>query len=308
MMTDDFFALPRDDWQHSGLNDQQARILAATETASVAQRWADELARHDIQVINLNDSAYPERLKRILEKSAPPILAMWGNLQLLDSPAVGWCGSRHASEQGIAFTEDTVEQAVERGITVVSGAAKGIDTAAHRTALANGGTTIVVAPEGILGFRLRTEIKEFASPANTLIVSEFQPNAHWSAANAMTRNHTLIGLSNALIVVESGLQGGTFEAGQFALKTTVPLFVAEYAQPSESAVGNSYFIQRGATPIRRSPQTQRAGLQRLFDDILTHYDDLKQAPAPSLVQGALFADLATADLVSASREVDQARK
>ena len=68
----------------------------------------------------------------------------------------------------------------------------------------------------------------------------------------------------------------------------MPLFVAEYAQPSDSAVGNAYFIQRGATPIRRSPQTQRAGLQRLFDDILTHYDDLKQPPAPALVQGALF--------------------
>ena len=204
MTLKDFLSLPRNDWQHSGLNDHQAEILAAAETASAAQRWADELAQHDIQVINLHDAAYPERLKRVLGKSAPPILASWGNLRLLHTPAVGWCGSRHASEQGIGFTEDTVQQAIEREITVVSGAAKGIDTAAHRTALASGGSTIVVAPEGILNFRLRSEIKKLASAANTLIVSEFQPNARWSTANAMTRNHTLIGLSNALIVVEFG--------------------------------------------------------------------------------------------------------
>ena len=111
----------------------------------------------------------------------------------------------------------------------------------------------------------------------------------------MTRNHTLIGLSNALIVVESGLKGGTFEAGRFALKAKVPLFVAEYAQPSELAVGNTYFIQRGATPIRRNPRTRRAGLQRLFDNILAHYDDLKEPTASLPVQGGLFADLALVD-------------
>ena len=104
----------------------------------------------------------------------------------------------------------------------------------------------------------------------------------------MTRNHTLIGLSNALIVVESGMQGGTYEAGSFALKAGVPLFVAEYAQPSESAAGNAYFLQHGATPIRCSQEEQRAGLQHLFEEILTHYDNLKRPPASDVVEGMLF--------------------
>lgn len=291
----DYLTMSPNEWRSSGLSDQQASALAAQTTITQAEHWAGALTRQGIQVIGPHDAEYPERLTRILGKLAPPVLAIWGNQRLLSQPAVGWCGSRHASEQGIAFTEDTVEQAVARGITVVSGAAKGIDTAAHRTALAASGTTIVVAPEGILNFRLRSEVKELATPANTLIISEFQPNARWSTANAMTRNHTIIGLSNALIVVESGLQGGTFEAGQFALKARVPLFVAEYAQPSERAAGNAYFIQRGATPIRRSPQTQRASVQRLFDDILGHFDDLQKPPEPVLVQGALFADAPALD-------------
>lgn len=288
----DYLALSPNDWRRSGLSDQQVSALAAQTTISQAERWADLLARRDIRVISLHGPEYPERLKRILGKLAPSVLAVWGCQRLLNQPAVGWCGSRHASEQGIAFTEDTVEQAVAQDITVVSGAAKGIDTAAHRTALANGGTTIIVAPEGILNFRLRSEIKELVTSTNTLIISEFQPNARWSAANAMTRNHTIIGLSNALIVVESGLTGGTFEAGQFALKTRTPLFVAEYAQPSERATGNSWFIQRGATAIERGVNTQRANVQHLFDRILAHYDVLKQPTAAPLVQGALFADTA----------------
>lgn len=288
----DYLAMAPSDWRRSGLSDQQTTALAAQTTITQAERWADLLLRQGIQIIGLHDAGYPERLQRVLGKSAPPILAAWGNLRLLNQPAVGWCGSRHASDQGIAFTEDTVEQAVALGITVVSGAAKGIDTAAHRTALANDGMTIVVAAEGILNFRLRSEVKELATSTNTLIISEFQPNARWSAANAMTRNHTIIGLSNALIVVESGLTGGTFEAGQFALKTRVPLFVAEYAHPSERAAGNAWFIQRGAAPIGHSPDTRRANVQRLFDRILAHYDDLKQPAAAPLVQGTLFADMA----------------
>ena len=172
------------------------------------------------QVINLHDAAYPERLKRVLGKLAPPILAIWGNLRLLDTAGrrLVWLAPRLRARH--RFHGRHGEQAVEREITVVSGAAKGIDTAAHRTALASGGSTIVVAPEGILNFRLRSEIKELASAANTLIMSEFQPNTRWFTANTMTRNHTLIGLSNALIVVESGLRGGTLRQANSPSRAT----------------------------------------------------------------------------------------
>lgn len=296
----DYLKLSPRDWQHSGLSDQQASALTAQTTVAQAERWADVLGRQGIQIIASHDTGYPERLNRILGKLAPPVLAIWGNQRLLSQPAVGWCGSRHASDQGIAFTEDTVEQAAARGVTVVSGAAKGVDTAAHSAALSNGGTTVVVAAEGLLNFRLRSEIKELVTPTNTLVLSEFQPNARWSAANAMTRNHTIIGLSNALIVVESALTGGTFQAGQFALKIRAPLFVAEYTQPSERATGNAYFIQRGATPIQRDPETRRARVQPLFDQILVHYDELRQPPHSDLVQGVLFTASTTLNQVSAT--------
>jgi len=66
----------------------------------------------------------------------------------------------------------------------------------------------------------------------------------WSTANAMTRNHTICGLSDALVVVQAGISGGTFESGKFALRVRAPLFVADYAQPDVNAPGNPYFIHR----------------------------------------------------------------
>ena len=65
-----------------------------------------------------------------------------------------------------------------------------------------------------------------------IVVSEYMPRLPWFARNAMQRNRTLCGLSNAVVVIESGLKGGTFEAGKAALALRRPLFVEEYAQPA----------------------------------------------------------------------------
>jgi DNA processing protein len=72
----------------------------------------------------------------------------------------------------------------------------------------------------------------------------------------MTRNRTICGLSNALVVIESGLEGGTFEAGKTALDLGEPLFCVEYAEPSPSAAGNPYFLAHGALSVKRSRSGQ----------------------------------------------------
>jgi DNA protecting protein DprA len=281
-----FFALPPSDWQDAGLTTRQIDALISAE--AIAEDWDQELEARHIRVLGWLDAAYPKRLKRVLDEQAPPILCALGNLELLRGPFVGFCGSRNASEQGIQVAKDTVQQIAVRGWTVVSGHAKGIDMMAHYTALENGGTTIIVAPEGILNFRLRAQLKDLAQPGNVLVLSEFQPNAQWSVANAMTRNRTICGLSDALVIVEAGLKGGTFEAGKFALRVKVPLFVADYAQPGESAAGNPYFIQRGAQPVRRNQDTGLANLQRLFEEVASHYLDLDKPKPLRPVQEPLF--------------------
>ena len=147
----------------------------------------------------------------------------------------------------------------KESINVISGYAHGIDLAAHKGALEAGGSTTFVLAEGILNFRVKEQIQSALgndSFAHALIISEFPPGLTWKAHNAMTRNRTICGLSDALVVIESGLEGGTFEAGKTALDLKVPLFCVEYAEPSPSAAGNPYFLQHGAMSLKRARNGQ----------------------------------------------------
>jgi len=144
----------------------------------------------------------------------------------------------------------------------VSGYAHGVDLAAHSGALEAGGTTTAVLAEGILHFKIKESLREQFHDnelKNVTVVSEFPPNLPWKAHNAMARNRTICGLSDALVVIESGLEGGTFEAAKSALSFDEPLFCVEYADPAQSAAGNSWLVKHGAVSLRRS----RTGLPNL---------------------------------------------
>jgi DNA protecting protein DprA len=182
-----------------------------------------------------------------------------GNLDLFQLPGVGFCGSRNASDKGLQISHDCARLLAEEHINVVSGYAHGIDIEAHRAALEAGGTTTLVLAEGILHFRLKEQLREVAGKgalSRMLVVSEFSPGLPWKAHNAMARNRTICGLSHAMIVIESGLEGGTFEAGKTALELGEPLFCVEYSEPLLSAPGNPYFLRHGAFSLRRSRDGQ----------------------------------------------------
>lgn len=280
---EEFFESAHSTWQHAGLSHKQIDALS-TQTPLLEQ-WEAKLEKKGFEVLSYLADDYPERLHSVLAKQTPPFLHLWGNRGLLEKPAVGFCGSRDTSEKGAAVAEDTARQIASRGWVVVSGHARGVDYTAHLAALKEGGSTIIVIPEGFLNFRLRNELRNVVNKNNTLIVSEFQPNAAWSVANAMTRNHTICGLSDALVVIQAGMTGGTFEAGKFALRVKVPLFVAEYTNPDLNGPGNPYFLRKGAEAIKKNPETGLAILDRLAHEVESHYSNLGET---KVVQESLF--------------------
>ncbi len=227
---------------------------------------ATELYRRGVHVTTRWDDVYPAHLLDRLGEKAPPILYVYGDPEKLAESGVAFSGSRRVSEQGVEHTAQLVQDAVKQGYVVVSGHAPGVDAVAHRTALENGGVTVLILPEGVLKFRLRTELRDLheQNPEKLLVVSEFPPQMSWSAGNAMIRNKTIIGLSKALCVIEAGDTGGTLNAGQTALKLGVPVLVLDYPQPPKSAAGNSILIQNGARPISVTP---RATLPDPLDDV-----------------------------------------
>lgn len=192
-----------------------------------------------------------------------PVLSALGNLDLLSTSGLGFCGSRKASEKGIAVAIDCAEQAVEAGFTVISGNAVGVDFAAHHTALANSGCTIFVLAEGIKHFRIKKDLRSVWDWARVLVLSQFVPQATWQAYRAMERNEVIIALSRAMIVVEAGATGGTLAAGLRTLEIKKPLFVADYENIETVAPGNAQLLARGAERLRRNRETGRANVKDL---------------------------------------------
>lgn len=211
------------------------------------------------------DHSYPAMLKSLLKLNTPPVLSMIGNVQLLTNRKVGFSGSRKVSEKGIAVTRDCVEQlSREKDVSIVSGYAQGVDKEAHYTALQAGGSTIIVLPNGISSFYVRQELKDVWDWNRVLVISEYLPKDKWSVGRAMNRNNTIIGLSDAMVVVEAGLTGGSLDAGLRSLEDKKPLFVPVYSDYPESALGNRILLERGAAGIKRNRQSNRANVMALL--------------------------------------------
>lgn len=221
-----------------------------SDSLVAAERLEDDFAESGVVAITKRDERYPHRLLDVLGSDAPPVLFVIGNIDLASRSAVGFCGSRKASEKGLKVARDAAAMLAAEGIVLVSGYASGVDLAVHRSSLEAGGTTIFVLAEGILHFRAKRDVAPLLTAENHLVVSEFPPGLPWLARSAMQRNRTIIGLSDAMIVIESGLTGGTYACGEATLECGRPLFVADYAAPADSAEGNQHFLNRGASPLR----------------------------------------------------------
>lgn len=231
-----------------GIQQEVAKnIYESKERALLLQ---EQLCENGINMCWIEDADYPSDLKKLSMGNIPAVLFYKGNYDLLNKKSVGFTGSRKVSDTGIRIADSSSRQISSEGIVVVSGYAKGVDITAHRAALQSGGSTIFVIVEGILKNRIKSEVKELLYEKNHLFISQFSPNLTWSAANAMKRNNTIIGLADAMIMIESGMDGGTFNAGEQSLKNKKPLFVVEYEVSKPSAEGNAFFLKQGAIPIR----------------------------------------------------------
>lgn len=216
----------------------------------LAEEIEKNLRYNNIELLIENQSQYPQYLRKTLGDNCPSIIFAKGNLNLLNTVSVGFCGSRKVSAKGVEITAKCAEQLVEKNVTVISGYASGTDLASHKSALINSGNTVFVLAEGIFRYSIKKDIKALLSDNNHVFVSQFMPTSTWNAGNAMKRNSIIIGLSRAMILVESGKTGGTFAAGEESLKVKCPLFVIDFAKPEVSAEANPYFIQKGGVPIR----------------------------------------------------------
>jgi DNA processing protein len=206
----------------------------------------DRLRRAGVGAVATGDPHYPSRLAAT--EGAPPVLFWFGNVELFETPAVGMCGSRQASDIALQAARTCGREVAGHGLTVVSGYARGVDMETHIGALEAGGRTIVVLAEGMLHFRVKKVLRETGVDSERILVlSQFPPGQSWNVGAAMTRNSVIVALGRALVVIEARERGGTLDAGLQALRMHRPLLALDFSAGAPR--GNELLFARGARRI-----------------------------------------------------------
>lgn len=256
---------------------------AQSEAAVDAQ--LARLDRVDGRLVTWTDASYPESLRQIPD---PPLfLYVRGELTAADAIAVALVGSRDASPYGRQMTAQLGETLAARGVTIVSGLARGIDAAAHAAALRVGGRTIAVLGSGIdVIYPSEHHPLSMQIAAHGALVSEYPMGAPPDAENFPGRNRIISGLSLGTVVVEAAERSGSLITARFAAEQGREVF----AVPGPVGVRT-----RGSHQLLRDGAALAESADDVLREIAPHLRAAGTAPAPNVpVAGrdaAVFAQL-----------------
>ncbi|MFH0877399.1 MAG: DNA-processing protein DprA [Candidatus Omnitrophota bacterium] len=223
------------------------RVVDAPRRLNVDQE-IQAAARQGIRILTILDEAYPKSLKEIYD---PPIV-LYAKGEWLDADlnAIGVVGSRGASFYGLSCARDFSSQLSQWGLTIVSGMARGIDTAAHRAALDAGGRTIAVVGSGFDHIYPPENEHLFYEIADKgLVLSQFPLNMRPRPENFPIRNRIISGLSKGVLVVEASQKSGALITARFALEQGRDVFAIPGKLSSATSVGANDLIKQGARMV-----------------------------------------------------------
>jgi len=212
------FRASRSELEASGLSGSVAQTIASGCTFEDAVDQQQKMLETGAALVPITDPRYPARLKEIFD---PPIaLFARGRLDLLQSVMLGVVGTRRPTTYGIAATERLSPDLAQAGLTIVSGMARGIDTAAHRSTLGIGGETTAVFGCGVdlvypaENRKLASEIAE-----KGLLLSEFPMGSPAYPQNFPIRNRVISGMSVGILVVEGAQYSGSSITAEWLLSS-----------------------------------------------------------------------------------------
>jgi DNA processing protein len=237
----------------AGLNSAVARSVASgcsfDDAASQQQKMRDAGA----QLITRNDPRYSESLRKIYDP--PPVLFARGRVELLTSVCIGVVGTRHPTPYGIAAAERLSGDLARAGMTIASGMARGIDTAAHKAVLA-AALSAEAATIAVLGCGVDvvypSENRKLAGEiaARGLIVSEFPMGATAFPQNFPIRNRVISGLSCGILVVEGAQYSGSSITARLAIDQGREVFAVPGNITSKMSWGPNLLIKQGAKLVQ----------------------------------------------------------
>lgn len=214
--------------------------------AEAAERDLANTGRIGARLVAIGEQEYPELLRHI--EAAPPLLCLKGDASVLAMPCIGIVGARNASAAGRRFARDLAMALAEAGLCIVSGLARGIDTAAHEAALPRptaavlaGGIDVIYPPENEA---LHGRIAE-----QGLLVSEMMPGTVPKAEHFPRRNRIISGTSLGVIVVEAELRSGSLITARLAGEQGREVFAVPGSPLDPRAAGPNKLIREGAALV-----------------------------------------------------------
>lgn len=230
------------------VSDKIARAILQPPTAEFERQVAltsDWLAQPGNVLLCLADADYPSSLLSIPDP--PVLLFVKGRTELLQAPTLAIVGSRNATAQGIVNAEKFAENLSHGGLTISSGLAAGIDTAAHRGALQGNGSTIAVVGTGLdIIYPAKNKALAHQIAEQGCMVSEYFLGTPSIAANFPRRNRIISGLAQGVLVVEAAAQSGSLITARMAAEQGREVFAIPGSIHSPLAKGCHQLIKQGA--------------------------------------------------------------
>jgi len=215
-------------------------------TLAEAEREMERARAFGVSFVALGERDYPDRLRRTT--SAPPLVALRGNLACLQRPMVAIVGSRNASIAGIKMAALLARGLGEVGMTVVSGLARGIDAAAHEASAATGTVAVLAGGHDQIYPPENEPLLDRLLPAGAAI-SEMPMGHEPRARDFPRRNRIIAGLSLGVVVVEAAEKSGSLITARMALDENREVFAVPGSPLDPRAGGTNRLLKQGATLV-----------------------------------------------------------
>lgn len=230
----------------TGMRAVSAQSIATGKSLELAQQECEKAVEARARIISLSDPEYPSRLKEIYD---PPVaLFVKGSVEVLAQPGIAMVGTRHPTPYGSGMAERLSTDLAARGLVIISGLARGVDTASHRGAVAAKGKTVAVFGTGIdvIYPRENTRLAEQILALGGALITEFPVGTSPTPQNFPIRNRIISGMSAGVLVVEAAEYSGTRITSRCALEQNRDVYAVPGNVTNRNSWGPNTLIKQGA--------------------------------------------------------------
>ena len=267
----------------SGMQAVSAQSIATGKSVELAREEIARAAAAGIAIVSMDDPSYPPRLKEIYDP--PLILYVRGAVEALTRPGIAMVGTRHPTPYGSGMAERLACDLAAQGLVIISGMARGVDTASHRGAIAAKGKTIAVFGTGVdvIYPKENSRLSEQIVALGGALISEFALGTFAAPQNFPIRNRILSGMSVGVLVVEAAEYSGTRITARLALEQNRDVFAVPGNVTNKNSWGPNTLIKQGAKLV--------ATWEDVWEDLPTEVRLALTPPASSESSSASSASL-----------------